>query len=249
VYGLTLDRLGRIPRGTNGAPFQRIAGSERSREKKEVGKMNAFAMRGRRTGRATLAGAIAVAILCAAGWPRHASATVYTLQANLDRLQETPPIITPPGQIGPAGVAMVRYDDVSNTFLTIQSAFDGLTLDPNNTQFPRLVDSHFHFQFPGVQGPIIVPDLHTAYTETTPGFLVGNFTNIPFARAEEVNPVTGRTFETDLLNNLFYYNAHSNLHPGGEIRGQLIVVPEPASALLIALCGGSGLFLRRRRQD
>jgi len=191
-----------------------------------------------------LAGAIALAAVAA--WPQPARATIYTLQANLDRLQEG--IITPPGQIPPAGVAMVRYDDVTNTFLTVQSAFDGLTLDPANTLFPRVVDSHFHFGDPGVQGLIKVPNFGTNYTETTPGFLRGDFTNVVFTRAEEESsPGSGRTLEQEMLSNRFYYNVHSNLHPVGEIRGQLIVVPEPASVAMLGLAAGLGLLRRRRR--
>lgn len=211
--------------------------------------MNALALRDRR--QAGKVGALTcVAAALVAAWSMPAQATIYTLQANLDRLQETPPIITPPGQIPPAGVAIVRYDDVTNIFETVQSAFDGLTLNPANTQFPRLVDSHFHFQAPTVPGPVIVPQFGVNYTETTPGFLRGDFTNVSFARAEEINPVTGRTYETDLLNNLFYYNAHSDLHLAGEIRGQLIVLtPEPASVALIGLPAGAALLPRRRRRD
>ena len=191
-------------------------------------------------GLALAAGVVAIA------WPQPARATVYTLQANLDQLQEG--IAPTPGKIPPAGVAMVRYDDVTNTFLTVQSAFDGLTLDPANTTFPRVLDSHFHFGDPGVQGPIRVPNFGTNYTETTPGFLRGDFTNVVFTRAEEESsPGSGRTLEQEMLANRFYYNVHSNQHPVGEIRGQLIVVvPEPASVALLGLAAGAGLLRRRR---
>jgi hypothetical protein len=152
-------------------------------------------------------------------------------------------------------VAIVRYNDVTNTFESVQSAFDGLTLNPaNEGLFPRVIDSHFHFLPAGqLTGPVIVPVFRTNYTEPVDGFLRGDFTNVPFANAQGVNvadvinPQSGNTFETDLLNNRFYYNVHSNQHPGGEIRGQLMVIPEPAGVGLLALAA-SGLLWRRRQK-
>ena len=46
----------------------------------------------------------------------------------------------------------------------------------------------------------------------------------------------------DVQNNLWYVNIHSSLHPGGQIRGQ--VVPEPTS--LVLLCVGGLALLKRR---
>jgi len=43
-----------------------------------------------------------------------------------------------------------------------------------------------------------------------------------------------------------YFNIHTNLFPGGEIRGQLELVPEPASALLAL--AGLGLVASGRRR-
>jgi hypothetical protein len=42
-----------------------------------------------------------------------------------------------------------------------------------------------------------------------------------------------------------YLNIHTNIFPGGEIRGFLTVVPEP-SPLILASVGGGLLLLRRR---
>jgi len=53
------------------------------------------------------------------------------------------------------------------------------------------------------------------------------------------------THETWLLQNRLYINIHSINFPGGEIRGQLVLVPEPATVLLV-LCGAAGLLVRRR---
>ncbi len=53
--------------------------------------------------------------------------------------------------------------------------------------------------------------------------------------------------QTDLLNNLLYINIHSTIFPGGEIRGQIVQVPEPGSAILLLSGAAAALGLRRRR--
>ncbi|MBT8138272.1 MAG: CHRD domain-containing protein [Gammaproteobacteria bacterium] len=66
------------------------------------------------------------------------------------------------------------------------------------------------------------------------------------------NPANGSAFlssgqATDLLNGLWYINIHSNNDPGGEIRGQVNVVPIPAAVWLFgtALLGMMGLAKRK----
>ncbi len=51
---------------------------------------------------------------------------------------------------------------------------------------------------------------------------------------------------TDLLNDLYYINIHTTNFPGGEIRGQVLLVPEPAGiTLVVAGICYAGLVLRR----
>ena len=54
--------------------------------------------------------------------------------------------------------------------------------------------------------------------------------------------------EPALLNGQFYFNAHTTLNPGGEIRGQLVMVPEPSVVALAAIGAGLVLLRLRRRQ-
>jgi hypothetical protein len=52
----------------------------------------------------------------------------------------------------------------------------------------------------------------------------------------------------DLQNGLFYMNLHTSVYPGGEIRGQLALAPEPSS--IVSLLAGIGTLcwrIRRRR--
>jgi hypothetical protein len=43
-------------------------------------------------------------------------------------------------------------------------------------------------------------------------------------------------------------NVHTSVFPGGEIRGQLLLIPEPSTAALLGLgAGATALALRRRK--
>jgi hypothetical protein len=52
---------------------------------------------------------------------------------------------------------------------------------------------------------------------------------------------------TSLINGLTYVNIHSGFDTSGEIRGQIYLIPEPATLSLAAL-GGLGLFVLRHRR-
>jgi hypothetical protein len=55
---------------------------------------------------------------------------------------------------------------------------------------------------------------------------------------------------TQLNSGLWYINIHSTTFGGGEIRGQIVVVPEPTTAALILMGAGcAGLMLRRNRRQ
>ena len=51
----------------------------------------------------------------------------------------------------------------------------------------------------------------------------------------------------DLQNGLYYVNVHTSLFPGGEIRGQLGLVPEPGTIVLIGT-GALGLLAVARKR-
>jgi CHRD domain/PEP-CTERM motif len=130
----------------------------------------------------------------------------------------------------------LTYDDVTNT-LTFDIAygsafgFANLVGDYSNAHFhaPGDVD----FPVANTNGAVIfgVNAFH-APVGTKSGRFVGS-------------TVLSAANETLLFDNRVYFNVHSSVQPGGEIRGQVIAVPEPASLGLAAL--GALTLLRRRR--
>jgi hypothetical protein len=146
-----------------------------------------------------------------------AAATLFQLSAVLDGAQETPPVATPA-----SGSAAITYDDVTN-LLSWTISYSGLISAINN--------AHFH-------GP--------APVGTPAGVRVG----IPFTAGLTADTLIGSAtisdaFEAELLAELWYINIHSTTWPGGEIRGQVEVVPEPGTLLLLG--GGLALLAGGRR--
>jgi hypothetical protein len=146
-----------------------------------------------------------------------ANAFIWTFDDPLDGLQETPPNSSPA-----TGRAMGTYNDETNVLhiMVHASGFVG-----------NITAGHIHRAATGSAGPIVFFLTNTGGSSM---WMSDNTFNLTEAQ------------ETDLMNGLYYVNLHTNVFPGGEIRGQLHLVPEPAS--LLALAGGLGVLLRRRRK-
>lgn len=119
------------------------------------------------------------------------------------------------------GTGIITFDTVSN-LLSWNISWSGLTGTPTLM--------HFH-------GPAL------------PGVNAGVVVGVGVAGG---SPVIGSATITDpqeaeLLAGLWYLNLHTTTSPGGEIRGQVTVIPEPTALLLV----GGGLValgtLRLRR--
>jgi hypothetical protein len=150
-----------------------------------------------------------------------ASAAILTFDANLDGLQETPPNASPA-----FGFAELTLDDVSG-FVTIttgtyQDLLGGATA------------VHIH----GLSGPGVASAIILGLTLDTPGATTGTFSGSGTLTAAQI---------TGMVNGQTYVNVHSQVFPGGEIRGQLFQVPEPVSAVLTCL-GLVGLLVVSRKE-
>jgi len=144
----------------------------------------------------------------------------------LNGAQETPaPVVTPA-----FGNGTVLLNAAQNQ-ITINLTFQGL-LAP--VTVARIHNGAF-----GASGPVIL-DIRSLIDFSSRDFTSGAI----FSRVLNVTPSQASV----LLAGNGYFNIHTSLHPGGEIRGQINVVPEPSTYLLMATgLGGVMLVARRRR--
>jgi len=153
-----------------------------------------------------------------------------------------------PGSGGETGAGF-SYDDVLNV-LTINFAWTGLQ---GATAGSVGSASGFH-----IHGPVLATDpflgtasvLHNMSGNTAGGGAIPNYTIVN--NANGTGSVGGTISNlpagqiADMLAGKWYVNVHSTLNGPGEIRGNLVVVPEASTAALAAL-GLLGLARRRRQ--
>lgn len=162
-------------------------------------------------------------------FPLSVGASIIAMTAQLDGLQETPPNASPA-----TGSADLSFDDVSH-ILTWDITFSGLVGGPP-------IAAHFHGPTnpgdpagPGIASPIRV-NIGDISGLASP--MIGDF---------DLDDLTNSAPNTsNLLNGLWYINIHNAEFPGGEIRGQVVRVPEPASLALLGI-GVLILALTRNR--
>jgi hypothetical protein len=165
---------------------------------------------------------LALAAVLALPMAAHAQTTFVSF---LNGAQEVPPRATP--AFGNGTVIL----NAAKTQISVTLSFQGLTAP--------LTVAHIHQGAVGVNGPVVI-DIASAFTLTNGG-TAGTMTNVIFAiTAPQV---------TALEAGLLYFNIHTSTFPGGEIRGQINVVPEPASMVLMATgLAGLGVVVRRRQR-
>lgn len=174
-----------------------------------------------------------------------APANILTYDANLSGPAESPPNASPG-----TGFATVSYDNSAHT-LSINLSFSGL--------LGTTTASHIH-------AATVVPGTGTAGVATTTpyfagfpiGVTSGTYNNVlDLTLASSYNPAYngGGSPASDeaalaaaMAADEAYLNIHTTVVPGGEIRGFLVLVPEPSSMALLGLAGGALAWALRRRK-
>ena len=184
--------------------------------------------------------ALALLLSCASLSP--AAAAVFIFTGTLSGDQEVPAVPSPG-----TGNVVVTFDDVADT-MRVEATFSGLlgrttaahihvgmptggvaTQLPSFTGFPLGVTS-------GGMDQIFDMTLTTSYSA---GFLAASGGTAAGAEAALL---------AALLGGQAYFNIHTHEFPGGEIRANLSLIPEPGTWML--MLGGfaaAGLAFRRRR--
>ena len=166
--------------------------------------------------------------------------------ATMTGAQEVPPTGSPG-----IGTALVTIDTVTN-LMTVNVAFAGLLspttiahihccAGPGGTAIPATTVPSFPGFPVGVTSGTYLQTFDLTLASTyNPAFIVANGGTVAGAQA---------AFIAGLVNGLAYFNIHTTQFPGGEIRGQLQAVPEPATLLLLS-SGVVGMIgaLRKRRK-
>ncbi len=158
-------------------------------------------------------------ILCMAAI--QVDAAIVPLQANL----------TPVSTSTASGTATMQYDDVAKAF-DLDVVISGIALASLQNVGPNLTSIHIHAPTGGIWQDLgffgtWVQDggnIRLTLNDVLLGGAQGNLTG-PAASIIEPELLAGNT----------YINVHTQTFPGGEIRGNLAVVPEPAAIAILGL--------------
>jgi hypothetical protein len=183
-----------------------------------------------------IAAALAVAV------PAQAVPIGYS--TSLRGTNEVPPNASPA-----IGSAQAIIDTTAHT-LTIHAFFEGLLA--GNTA------AHIHCCAPAGVNAMVATSTPT-FTGFPTGLTSGAYSRVfdlTLASSWNAAFITAHggtiaqaeaDFAAALAAGTTYFNIHSSLFPGGEIRGQMALMPEPATLTLLGLGLGAAALRRRRR--
>jgi hypothetical protein len=153
---------------------------------------------------------------------RTLTAAVVGLDANLDGLQMVPPNASPA-----FGFFEGTLDDASGALTVTTGTYTDL--------LGGSISVFLNTGAAGTNGAFIF-----GLTNDTPGAATGTFSGGGILNATQI---------ADMLAGNTYLRVTSSVFPGGEIRGQIGVVPEPSTLSLVAigLAATAAFVIRRRR--
>jgi hypothetical protein len=170
--------------------------------------------------------ALSIAMLVGAGvllgQPASAQEEIVTVFATLDGGQENPPIRT--GSFGKAVFVVNRTLGTISYTINIYRYPSGVT------------QAHIHVSPRGVNGPVVLP-IEVPVGTSGDFSLQGTLDRDDFVPrlAEGIGTLEDALFS--ITGGTSYVNIHSQVNPGGEIRGQICPVSEAANTLSsIAVC-------------
>ncbi len=176
-----------------------------------------------------------------------AKADQIVLTATLTGSQEVPPTGSPG-----IGSALVTVDTVTN-LMTVNVSFAGLgsptiashihccALPGTNAMVATTVPTFPGFPLGVTTGTYLMTFDLTLASTYNPAFITAHGGTVASAQA---------AFLAGLASGQTYLNIHTSQFPGGEIRGQLQAVPEPATLLLLStgVIGAVGTLKNRRKR-
>ncbi|MCR9294459.1 MAG: CHRD domain-containing protein [bacterium] len=190
-----------------------------------------------------------IALLCMfLVWQASQVQAALVFSVNLDGGQENPPVST-----NAFGVGTLVLNDAQDR-LTMNLRIEGLDFVGQgglDTGANNVTAMHIHRAPVGTNGGVVfglISPNHDVNNDLLITPFEGGADIFSAWDAAEGNSTTLTAQLASLLAGELYFNVHSTGFAGGEIRGQIVGVPEPSSAGAFLLVGlGLGMLRRNRR--
>lgn len=171
-----------------------------------------------------------ILLAAALATPVHAA---VIFEAELSGGQEVPPVASPA-----SGFASLKLNDAMDR-LEMSLQLFGLDLDGAQTpgdSSDDVVGLHIHRALAGSNGTVVF-GLISPFSDINGDLVIDAFAGTVFS-AWDAGEGFGTTLSAELdelMSGGLYLNVHTLTFPAGEIRGQIVQVPEPASVALMML--------------